>query len=118
MNEKEQLELILKEIKELKQSQKEIDKKVSKISDAIKDIEVDIYGEEEEDDDDDNNFDFEIECPYCENKFSIEADEKVKSVRCPNCNNKIELDWDGDIDDKCSGQCSGCQGCSNNDDDM
>ena len=115
MSESEQLKEILKELKELKQNQNEIDKKISKIGENIKDIKFDIYGEE----DDDENFDFEIVCPYCEYEFPIEADEELETVKCPNCNNEIELDWTGgNTEGSCNGHCGGCHGCSDDDEDM
>ena len=35
--------------------------------------------------------------------------------------NTIELDWTGDVDNEaegCSGECHGCSGCNDEDDDM
>ena len=98
---------LLNEMKEIKENQKEMTKKMSKMQKAIDHIESDIYVKDD--------FDFEIICPYCEKDFVIDADENQTHVVCPNCNKDIELNWSGDLEDDCSGHCSGCHGCSNDD---
>ncbi len=103
------------EMQKLKESQKQIEEKMSKMQQVIDNIEKDIYVED--------GFDFEIVCPYCNSEFVIDMDENKKEVECPDCKNIIELDWSGDIDDEpdtgCQGSCHGCHGCdSDEDDDM
>lgn len=92
-------------INEIEQKQKEIDDKMSKMQQIIDNIEKDIYSEE--------GFDFEIICPYCDNKFVIDVDEDKTEVECPVCNNIIELDWSGEVEEDigCNGSCSDCHGC-------
>ena len=94
-------------INEIEQKQKEIDDKMSKMQQIIDNIEKDIYSEEGFD------FDFEIICPYCDNKFVIDVDEDKTEVECPVCNNIIELDWSGEVEEDigCNGSCSDCHGC-------
>lgn len=111
------VESLLKEMKELKENQEIMNKKMSKMEQIINHIEDDIYSEE--------GFDFEIVCPYCEYEFVIDANENKKEVECPECKNIIELDWSGNLDDEdddgCAGHCHGCSGCgdfSDEDDDM
>lgn len=100
------------EIKQLEERQKEMDDKMQKMQEVIDNIEKDIYSED--------GFDFEIVCPYCNYEFVIDVDENKTEIECPECQNIIELDWSGDPDDEnqdgCSGHCSGCSGCE--DDDM
>lgn len=103
------------EMQKLKESQKQIEEKMSKMQQVIDNIEKDIYVED--------GFDFEIVCPYCNSEFVIDMDENKKEVECPDCKNIIELDWSGDINDEadtgCQGSCHGCHGCdSDEDDDM
>lgn len=100
------------EIENLEKKQQQIEEKMSKMQNVIDNIEKDIYAED--------GFDFEIVCPYCNYEFIIDVDENKTEVKCPECNNTIELDWTGDLDDEesgCSGECNGCHGCSNEDED-
>lgn len=110
----QKIEALLKEMKEIKENQKEMAEKVSKMQQIIDHIESDIYSDE--------GFDFEIVCPYCEHEFVIDADIDKSEIECPECKNAIELDWSGDLEEKegCSGHCHGCGGCeeSDEDDDM
>ncbi len=110
----QQIENLLKEIKEIKENQQIMTEKMSKMQQVIDCMERDIYSDE--------GFDFEIICPYCEHEFVIDVDEDKKEVECPECKNIIELDWSGDLDEdnECSGYCHGCAGCgdSNEEDDM
>lgn len=112
----EQIEKLLKEMKEIKENQKVMTDKMSKMQQVIDHIESDIYAED--------GFDFEIVCPYCEHEFVIDADESKDEIECPECKNIIELDWSGDLEeyDECSGHCHGCSGCDDEscdeDDDM
>ena len=107
----QKIEALLKEMKEIKENQKEMSEKVSKMQQIIDHIENDIYSDE--------GFDFEIVCPYCEYEFVIDADVDKKEIECPECKNMIELDWSGDLDeeDGCSGHCHGCSGCEDSDED-
>lgn len=111
------IENLLKEMKEIKENQKVMTEKMSKMQQVIDHIENDIYSDE--------GFDFEIVCPYCEYEFVIDTDENKTEIECPECKNIIELDWSGDLDEEnhgCSGHCHGCSGCeddsSDEDDDM
>ena len=110
----QQIENLLKEMKEIKENQKIMNEKMTKMQQVIDNIESDIYSDE--------GFDFEIVCPYCEYEFVIDVDEDKNEVECPECKNIIELDWSGDLcdDEGCSGHCHGCSSCgeSDEDDDM
>ena len=100
------------EIDKLEKTQRQIEDKMSKMQQVIDNIEKDIY---------DEGFDFEITCPYCNYEFFIDVDENKTEVECPECKNMIELDWSGDVDDDqdgCNGDCHGCSGCGDEDDDM
>lgn len=101
------------EIEQLEKTQNEMQQKVSKMQEVLNNIEKDIYSDE--------GFDFEIVCPYCNNEFIIDVDENKAEIECPECKNIIELDWSGDVDDEpdgCQGNCHGCNGCIDEDDDM
>ena len=93
----QQIEDLLKEMKEIKENQKIMTEKMEKMQQVIDNIEKDIYSDE--------GFNFEIICPYCEFEFIIDADEDKNEVECPECKNTIELDWSGDLEehDGCSG---------------
>lgn len=93
-------------IKQIEDKQKEIETKMSKVENTVNEIESDIYTGEEE-------FDFEIVCPYCNYEFEAEINGKNEIV-CPECNNVIELDWNEE-DEGCSGHCSSCHGCEEDD---
>ena len=75
-----------KEVSELKETQKEHDKKIEELHERIKDIYEDFYEEEYDS--------FELTCPYCNYYFEAEIDESQKEITCPECKNPIELDWD------------------------
>ena len=107
----QQMEKLLKEMKEIKENQKVLTDKMEKMQQVINHIESDIYSDE--------GFDFEIVCPYCEYEFVIDANEDKQEIECPECKNIIELDWSGDLDDdECSGgHCHGCSGCGDSDED-
>lgn len=113
LNLNEQIENLLKEIKELKENQKIMNEKMDKMQQVVDHIKTDIY--------DDEGFDLEIVCPYCEHEFVIDSDEDQNAIKCPECKNIIELDWSGDLydeeDDGCSGHCCGCSGCGDSDEE-
>lgn len=113
LNLNEQVENLLKEIKELKENQKIMNEKMDKMQQVVDHIKTDIY--------DDEGFDLEIVCPYCEHEFVIDSDENQNAIECPECKNIIELDWSGDLydeeDDGCSGHCCGCSGCGDSDEE-
>jgi uncharacterized Zn-finger protein len=97
------------------QNQRELQARLERIEQKLNNIEKDIYLE------DDDTFDLEIVCPYCNNEFIVDMDEDRTEVTCPECNNVIELDWAGDVEEEgfgCAGGCSGCRGCSPEEDDM
>lgn len=72
-------------------SQKEMEKKLERLSVIVDGIEQDIYEEENPD-----GFDFEIVCPYCNHEFVADIDmENKKDIQCPECHNLIELDFRG-----------------------
>lgn len=106
----QQIENLLKEMKEIKENQKIMNEKMEKMQQVIDHIESDIYAGE--------GFDLEIVCPYCEYEFVIDADMDKDEIECPECNNIIELDWSGDLcdDECCSGHCHGCSSCDEDDD--
>ena len=59
-----------------------------------------------------------IDCPYCNAEVPINYDEDVAEIECPECHNTIELDWSGDLEDGgCSGHCSSCGGCHNDEEE-
>ena len=103
------------EIAKLESTQNRLTSQINQMQQVIDNIEKDIYS--------DDGFDFEIVCPYCNNEFIIDVDENKTEVECPECKNIIELDWTGgEADDEqqggCPGNCGGCQGCSDDDEDM
>lgn len=106
------------EIDKLEETQKQLDEKMSEMQLVIENIEKDIYPE------DNDEFDFEIVCPYCNYEFIVDIDESKTEIECPECSNVIELDWSGDTENdlydqgKCQGNCHGCRGCMDEDDDM
>ena len=73
-------------IKELENTQKELDNKMVKMQEVISNIEKDIYL-------DDEDYDLEIVCPYCDTEFEMNIDENKTEIECPECQNIIELDW-------------------------
>ena len=89
-------------IAEISQMQASMDEKLKGIEKEVKNISVDIYGEEENEA---GEYDFTITCPYCNNEFTVEVDELGNEITCPECNNLIELDWGHECDD---GDCGSC----------
>lgn len=98
-------------ISEIAQIQASIEEKVQTIEKEVKNIAIDIYGEE---DDEDGEYDFTVTCPYCNNEFTIEMDELKDEVTCPECNNVIELDWGHECDEN---DCDCCDHKCNHDED-
>ncbi len=99
-------------ISELAQRQAGLEETLKSIEKEVKNISVDIYGEE---DDKDGEYNFTIACPYCNEEFTLEMDELEDEITCPNCNEVIELDWGHDCDE---GNCSSCgHGCHHHDED-
>lgn len=95
-------------IKRMETIQDELAKRMEAITRTVDEIEKDIYEPEEEE-----SYDFEIVCPYCNHEFVTDAIENVKNeVICPECKNVIELDWNVDQESSCSGSCSHCSGCA------
>lgn len=89
-------------IKEVEEQQKAIDDRMSKIQKAVDGIESDIYEDEE-------SYEFDIMCPYCNHEFTTDINSEVNTeVECPECHNMIELDWNGDEEEECTHNCSGC----------
>ena len=74
---------------EMAGKQKDVDERLGKIEKEIKNISVDIYGEEENEDEEDYNF--TIECPYCNFEFNVEVDELENTITCPECKKDIEI---------------------------
>lgn len=96
-------------------------KKIDTMQKSLKRIEEDIYIDEDEDNEDDeynlgnqmhdnemnldDEFEFEIQCPYCNYEFVVGQDADLKDeIECPKCHKEIELDWD----DYCDGECDHC----------
>ena len=99
-------------ISELAGKQAEMEETLKSIEKEIKNISIDIYGEEEVED---GEYTFTIACPYCNEDFSLEVDELEDEVTCPNCNQVIELDWGHECDE---GDCSSCgHHCHHDEDD-
>lgn len=84
---------------EISQMQANMEEKLKGIEKEVKNISVDIYGEEE------GEYDFTVTCPYCNNEFTVEVDELGNEITCPECNNVIELDWGHECDDD---NCDSC----------
>lgn len=89
-------------ISELTQRQVSMEETLKSMEKEVKNIAVDIYGEEESED---GEYDFTIVCPYCDEEFSLEVDELEDEVKCPNCNETIELDWGHECDEGSCGSC-------------
>ena len=90
-------------IAEVSQKQASMEEKLDAIRKEIRNISVDIYGEE---DVEDGESYFTINCPYCNYEFEINVEDLNDVVFCPECNNQIELDWGHNCDE------DGCGGCS------
>ena len=98
-------------ISELAGKQAEMEETLKSIEKEVKNISVDIYGEEECED---GEYTFTIACPYCDEEFSLDVDELEDEVKCPNCNEVIELDWGHECDE---GDCGCCEHHCHHDED-
>ena len=102
-----------KEIQNLEKRIEELETQLEQIQQVVKNIERDIYLDEEITEQEDT-----INCPYCDYEIAIDYDENLKEVQCPECLNTIELDWNGGEEELgCSGHCSSCGGCGNEDEE-
>ena len=98
-------------ISELAGKQAEMEETLKSIEKEVKNISIDIYGEE----DVDGEYTFTIACPYCDEEFSLDVDALEDEVTCPNCKEVIELDWGHECDE---GDCSSCgHHCHHDEDD-
>lgn len=77
----------------------QLQERINSLEKKLGTIEKDIYLESE--------YDFEINCPYCNFNFIIDPDEAEDEVQCPECKNVIEIDWDGTscMEDGCGCNC-------------
>lgn len=108
-NEMEEMkELYENKIDAILERQSTFNEKITKIEGILGNIQKDIYMDE--------TSDFEIVCPYCDNEFVVQLDELKEEVECPECKNIIELDWN-DCGSECGGDCEGCHGHDNQDED-
>ena len=99
---------------EISQKQASMEEKLDEIGKEVKNISVDIYGEE---DLEDGDYNFTIACPYCNYEFEVGVDDLKDTIFCPECNNEIELDWGHECDEDSCNSCSGhCH--HDEDDDM
>ncbi len=55
--------------------------------------------------------DFVAECPYCGEDVSEVIPEDGSDFECPKCHNTIELEELFEDDFDCGGDCGGCHGC-------
>ena len=91
--------------------------KIDLMQKSLKKIEKDIYIDEDKDEydeyesenqndyNDEEDFEFEIQCPYCNYEFVLGQDADLRDeIECPKCHKEIELDWD----DYCDGECEHC----------
>ena len=100
---------------EMAEKQASLEEKLDTIQKEVKNISVDIYGEDE----DDGEYSLTIACPYCNSEFTIDVDEIDDEVTCPECKQIIELDWGHECDeDDCSGCGHHCHHDDDEDDDM
>ena len=98
-----------------------LSKQIESMQKSLKRIEQDIYIDEDEENEEDeydygdqmhdndikynDDFEFEIQCPYCNYEFVLGQDADLKDeIECPKCHKQIELDWD----DYCDGECDHC----------
>ena len=102
-------ELADDKISSLVEIQARMEERITKIEKELKDIQKDIYSLDEDSE-------FAIICPYCYNEFVLDGDELKEEVVCPECNNIIELDW-GEEDGHEHGECGGCNGCHQDEDE-
>ncbi len=98
-------------ISKIEKKQKEIENQMEEVTGAINEMENGIFDEEQIEESD-----FEIVCPYCNCEFIAEIEGKSE-IECPECHNEIELEWNEENDDMeedfgCTGHCSACGGCS------
>ena len=109
----EMTKIINERLEGIEKVQEVLDEKLNTIQNSVLGIENDMY---------EDTYDFEIVCPYCNNQFIADIEEK-KSIMCPECQNVIELEWNAEdeleyeedgIEENncCGGNCSGCSGCN------
>ena len=93
------VETLTNKVERIEKNQNLINDKINQIYNSVIGIENDIYEED---------FDFEINCPYCNEQFVADIESKTE-IKCPECHNTIELDWNfGDESGCCSRHCSSC----------
>lgn len=90
-------------MKNIEQTQQELEKRMANVQNVVDDIQSDIY-------EDDDNYEFEILCPYCNHQFVANVDTEFNTeIECPECHNTIELDWNEE-EAECGHECSHCHG--------
>lgn len=83
-------------IADLEENQLALGDEMDELSDDLAKVEDIVYEEDEdfdeEDEDEDGDY-FEVECPNCEEKITIDEDILASGgITCPNCGEKLEFD--------------------------
>jgi len=95
-------------VEDVEEVQEQLSEQIDNIDEDLAEIERIIFDEDEcdcdcdcEDEDDDISFK-EFDCPYCNEKISIDQDiinEEDSTIECPSCHKKIEIDWECDCEE-------------------
>lgn len=112
------LEEIIELIDDVATSVEALEEQHDDLSETLADLEEDFCDLEDyiyEDEDDDELCCDEIECPNCGSILSIDedliADDDSITVQCPGCGEDVTIDFE------CDGDCCGCTGCDDLDEE-
>ena len=98
-------------VESLEEQQDDLSEIVANLEEDFCDLEDYIY----EDEDDDELCCDEIECPNCGSILSIDedliTDDDSITVQCPGCGEDVTIDFE------CDGDCCGCTGCDDIDEE-
>jgi len=93
-------EMNLGKMNALMEKEKKLSQKISAMEKTVKEIEREMYISED--------FDFTIQCPYCNTEFVEDFTDGYKhEVKCPECDNVIQLEWSADDECDCGHECNG-----------
>lgn len=82
------------EMDDIKETQRQLNKRIDGLQENIAEIERVMFDEDEYEDQEDDFYFDEIECPHCKEKIDIDEDiisDEGGTIECPNCQSNIEL---------------------------
>ncbi|RCX09304.1 zinc ribbon protein [Anaerobacterium chartisolvens] len=85
-------------VDDIEEVQEQLSEQVEDINDDLAEVEKAVFDE----DDEHCCCEDEIECPYCNEKITLDENliaDDGSTLKCPSCGKEIEIDWDCECED-------------------